>query len=41
MMMGSNEISGLVDGLISTPSTPTLFERIATPSTSNLEVEST
>ncbi len=39
MALGSNEVSGLVVGSISTPSAPTPFESIATPSTSNLEVE--
>jgi len=36
MALGSNEVSGLVVGSISTPSAPTPFESIATPSTSNL-----
>jgi len=39
MALGSNEVSRLVVGSISTPSAPTPFESIATPSTSNLEVE--
>ncbi len=39
MALGSNEVSGLVVGSISTPSAPTPFESIATPSTSNLEAE--
>jgi hypothetical protein len=39
MALGSNEVLGLVVGLIFTPSSPTPFESITTPSTSNLEVE--
>jgi len=39
MALGSNEVSGLVVGSISTPSTPTPSKSIATPSTSNLEIE--
>jgi hypothetical protein len=41
MALGLDEVLGLVVGLISTSSAPTPFENIATPSTSNLEVEAT
>jgi hypothetical protein len=39
MALGSNEVSRLLVGSISTPSTPTHFASIATPSTSNLEAK--
>jgi hypothetical protein len=39
MTLGSNEVSRPTVGSISTPSSPTLFESIATPSTSNLEAK--
>jgi hypothetical protein len=35
MALGSDEVSGLVVGSIFTPSPPTPFESITTPSTSN------
>jgi hypothetical protein len=41
MALGSDEVSRPVAGSISTPNAPTPFESIATPSTSNLEVEAT
>jgi hypothetical protein len=41
MALGSNEDLGLRVGSISTPSAPNPFESIATPSTSNLEAETT
>jgi hypothetical protein len=37
--LGSNEVLGLVVGLISTPSTPTLSESIETPIMSNPKAE--
>ncbi len=39
MALGLDEVLGLVVGSISTPSTPTPFESIVTPSTSNLEAK--
>jgi len=41
MALGSYEVSKLVVGSISTPSTPTPFKSITTPSTSNPEIETT
>jgi hypothetical protein len=41
MALGSDEVLGLVVGSISTPSTPTPFESIATPSTSNPKAKTT
>jgi hypothetical protein len=39
MALGSNEVSRLMAGSISTPNTPTPFESITTPSTSNPKAE--
>jgi hypothetical protein len=41
MALGSDEVLGLRVGSISTPSAPNPFESIVTPSTSNLEAETT
>jgi hypothetical protein len=41
MALGSNEVSKLMVGSISTPSTPTPCKSIATPSTSNPKIETT
>jgi hypothetical protein len=41
MTLGSNEVSGLVVGSISTPNAPTPPKSIATPNTSNLEIKVT
>jgi len=41
MALGSDEVSKLVVGSISTPSTPTPSKSIPTPSTSNPEIEIT